>query len=139
MRSAEVAEKAGVNVQTLRYYERRGILAEPDRLDSGYRAYSPDTVRLVRFVKRAQQLGFTLEEVESLLDLAAGGPDSCDAARTLATDKVAELDGKLASLTAMRDSLLQLVDTCGRPKARRNCPLLEAMDSDGEQESPRDG
>ncbi|MGH9075039.1 MAG: MerR family transcriptional regulator, partial [Acidimicrobiales bacterium] len=74
MRSSEVAVAAGVNVQTLRYYERRGLLSEPDRLGSGYRAYGPEAVRVVRFVKRAQALGFSLEEVESLLELAAGGP-----------------------------------------------------------------
>ena len=74
MRSAQVAAEAGVNLQTLRYYERRGLLPEPPRLESGYRAYHPNAVRTVRFVKTAQRLGFTLEEIESLLDLAAGGP-----------------------------------------------------------------
>ena len=68
MRSAQVAAEAGVNVQTLRYYERRGLLAEPDRLDSGYRAYGPEAVRVVLFVKSAQLLGFSLEEIESLLE-----------------------------------------------------------------------
>ncbi|MGC2192748.1 MAG: MerR family transcriptional regulator [Candidatus Dormiibacterota bacterium] len=72
---------AGVNVQTLRYYERRGILPEPERLDSGYRAYGADAVSIVRFVGRARQLGFSLEEIDSLLDLAAGGPRNCEAAR----------------------------------------------------------
>ena len=66
MRSAEVATEAGVNVQTLRYYERRGLLAAPARLPSGYRNYRPETVRIVRFVKQAQQLGFSLEEIETL-------------------------------------------------------------------------
>lgn len=92
MRSAEVAAEAGVNVQTLRYYERRGLLAEPERLDSGYRAYGPEAVRIVRFVKRAQGLGFSLEEVESMLELASGGPASCKAARELAKQKIAQLD-----------------------------------------------
>lgn len=125
MRSSQVAAEAGVNVQTLRYYERRGLLAEPDRLESGYRSYSPDAVRTVRFVKRAQQLGFSLEEIDSLLDLAAGGPDSCKAAKILATEKLAHLEQKIASLTAMRDSLLQLVATCDRSPRRRVCPLID--------------
>ena len=75
MRTAEVAATAGVNVQTLRYYERRGLLPAPERLGSGYRSYTPEAVRVVRFVKRSQQLGFTLDEIGSLLELAAGGPE----------------------------------------------------------------
>jgi DNA-binding transcriptional MerR regulator len=80
------------NVQTLRYYERRGLVPEPARRDSGYRVYGPDAVRIARFVKRAQELGFWLREAETLLGLAAGGPESCDAARELAEEKMAELD-----------------------------------------------
>ncbi|MGH2862056.1 MAG: MerR family transcriptional regulator [Solirubrobacteraceae bacterium] len=130
MRSSELAEQAGVNVQTLRYYERRGLLPEPERLDSGYRAYGADAVRIVRFVRHAQKLGFSLEEIDTLLDLSAGGPASCEAARELATAKVAELDQKLASVTAMRDSLLRLIDTCVLPRDRRECPLLHAIEAD---------
>lgn len=133
MRSSQVAAKAGVNVQTHRYYERRGLLREPDRTDSGYRAYGDDAVRTVRFVKGAQQLGFSLEEIDTLLQLAAGGPDSCDAARELATDKLAHLEAKIASLGAMRDSLRQLVATCGRTRSRRDCPLLDAIENPGNE------
>jgi DNA-binding transcriptional MerR regulator len=130
MRSAQVAAEAGVNLQTLRYYERRGLLPAPPRLESGYRAYEPDAVRTVRFVKTAQRLGFTLVEVESLLDLAAGGPANCEAARVLATEKVAELERKIVNLTTMRDSLLQLIATCERPRARRECRLFDATEHD---------
>ena len=79
--AALIAAQAQVNTQTLRYYERRGLLPEPQRTRSGYRAYTPDAVRVVRFVKRAQQLGFTLDDIEDLLHLSEGGPDSCDEAR----------------------------------------------------------
>ena len=130
MRSAEVATEAGVNVQTLRYYERRGLLASPARRPSGYRDYRPEAVHIVRFVKRAQQLGFTLVEIETLLDLAAGGPAGCDAAQVLASEKIAALDEKLATLVAMRDSLRQLLMTCERPRHRRECPLLSAIADD---------
>src|SRR5919199_6927108 len=98
MRTGEVAAEAGVNVQTLRYYERRGLLPEPARRESGYRVYGPDAVRRVRFIKRAQELGFGLREAESLLALATGGPESCEAARELAETKVAELDRRIADL-----------------------------------------
>jgi Hg(II)-responsive transcriptional regulator len=128
MRSSQVADQAGVNVQTLRYYERRGLLPEPERSRSGYRSYDTQAVRTVRFVKRAQSLGFSLEEIEALLHLAAGGPDSCDAAKELATEKIDELDRKIADLAIMRDSLGQLVATCRRSRSRRLCPLLEAIE-----------
>ncbi|HUB42922.1 MAG TPA: MerR family DNA-binding protein [Streptosporangiaceae bacterium] len=130
MRSSEVASRAGVNVETLRYYERRGILPEPRRSGSGYRTYDAQAVRTVRFIKGAQQLGFSLEEIDSLLDLAAGGPRNCDAARKLATEKVGELEAKIARLSAMRDSLRQLVATCDRSPGKRDCPLLEAIEDD---------
>jgi DNA-binding transcriptional MerR regulator len=132
MRSAELAAAAGVNVQTLRYYERRGLLPEPARLDSGYREWGPESVRIVRFVKRAQRLGFTLEEIRTLLELATGGPDSCELARRLAADKIASLDEKLAILGAMRDSLERLVESCALPGPQRDCPLREAIAGDPE-------
>jgi Hg(II)-responsive transcriptional regulator len=130
MRTGELAAEAGVNVQTLRYYERRGLLPEPARRNSGYRAYGPEAVRIVRFVKRAQELGFGLREAETLLGLAAGGPESCDAARELAEEKMAELDRRIADLRAMRDSLQRLTATCARPRADRDCPLLQAIDNE---------
>lgn len=128
MRTTQVARQAGVNAQTLRYYERRGLLPDPGRTGAGYRTYSPDAVRVIRFIKRAQELGFTLKQIEVLLDLADGGPDNCDTARRLADEKITELDGKIASLIAMRDSLGQLRDTCARPRAARDCELLQSMD-----------
>lgn len=127
MRMSQVARQAGVNPQTLRYYERRGLLRIPDRLNSGYRSYGSDSVGRIRFIKRAQQLGFTLAEVESLLDLASGGPESCDAAHDLATQKIAELDSKLAGLRAMRRSLTRLAETCELPRSERDCPIIESL------------
>jgi DNA-binding transcriptional MerR regulator len=100
------------------------LLPEPERTGAGYRAYSPDAVRVVRFVKRAQELGFTLAEVEELLELADGGPEGCDAARGLATSKIVDLQARIDDLRAMQDALTRLVHTCERPRARRECPLL---------------
>ncbi len=129
MRSSQVAAQAGVNIQTLRYYERRGLLPEPERSGSGYRSYDNQAVRRVRFVKRAQQLGFSLEAIDSLLDLAAGGPKNCDAAKAVASEKLDHLEHKIASLTAMRDSLRRLVATCDLSPNRRDCPLLDAIEN----------
>ncbi|MGH2719098.1 MAG: MerR family DNA-binding protein [Actinomycetota bacterium] len=79
-------------------------------------------------MKRAQQLGFSLEEIDALLDLAVGGPSSCDDARAVASARLAQLEQKIAGLTAMRDSLRQLVATCDRSRSGRLCPLIEALD-----------
>jgi Hg(II)-responsive transcriptional regulator len=127
VRTGEVAASAGVNVQTLRYYERRGLLHEPPRRDSGYRAYTIETVKVVRFIKRAQEVGFTLDEVEMLLHLAEGGPASCDAVKVVAQEKLGDLETRMESLRSMHDSLEQLIATCDRPKRRRECPLIEAL------------
>lgn len=130
MRSSEVAVEAGVNVQTLRYYERRGLVADPPRTGSGYRMYPAEVVGTVRFVKRAQELGFSLDEVAELLHLASGGPADCDSARSLASARIGLLEAKIDDLVRMRDSLAELVSTCERPPADRSCPLLRALKSD---------
>jgi Hg(II)-responsive transcriptional regulator len=130
VRTGQVADQAGVNIQTLRYYERRGLLPPPPRQDSGYRSYGADAVGVVRFIKRAQELGFTLREVEMLLDLADGGPTGCDAVKALADHKLKDLEGKMASLRAMHQSLQRLVATCERPKRQRECPLIESLGRD---------
>ena len=119
-----------MNAQTLRYYERRGLLAEPPRSPAGYRDYPPAAVDMLRFVRRSQELGFTLAEVEESLSLAEGGPQSCDAARALAEAHIAELEHKIADLQRMRASLAALAETRRRPRARRNCPLLGAIGSE---------
>jgi Hg(II)-responsive transcriptional regulator len=127
MRTSELAGRAGVNSETLRYYERRGLLNEPPRTSGGYRDYPDAAVELLRFVKRAQELGFTLDEVEELLHLDSGGPDSCDAARALAEARKADLEARIADLQRMRDSLAGLVTTCDLPRADRHCPLLATI------------
>jgi Hg(II)-responsive transcriptional regulator len=127
VRTSEVAAQAAVNVQTLRYYERRGLVAEPLRSPSGYRAYPPEAVHRVRFIKRAQELGFSLAEVETLLHLAEGGPDSCVRVRTLATEKITEVERRIADLRALRDGLNRLVATCDRPRPDRECPILREL------------
>jgi MerR family transcriptional regulator, mercuric resistance operon regulatory protein len=127
MRTSELADRAGVNRETLRYYERRGLLDTPPRTTGAYRDYPDAAVDLLRFVKRAQELGFTLDEIEELLHLDGGGPDSCDAARALAEARKADLEARIADLQHMRDSLAELVATCDQPRADRSCPLLSAI------------
>ncbi|QGK68710.1 MerR family DNA-binding protein [Allosaccharopolyspora coralli] len=139
MRTGEVAGQAGVNIQTLRYYERRGLLPEPPRRESGYRSYGRDAVDVVRFIKRAQQLGFSLDEVDGLFGLMVGGPDDCAQVEQLALARLAELEDRIADLRAMRDSLEQLVATCHLPRAERHCPLLRALGCDPDRHDTHEG
>lgn len=125
-----------MNAQTLRYYERRGLLAEPVRSPAGYRSYPPQAVRRVRFIKRAQQLGFTLAEVRTLLHLAQGGPDSCDAVREMATEKIADVGRRIADLQNLQAGLTRLVTTCELPRPDRECPILLALDPAGTVAGP---
>ena len=119
-----------MHVETLRYYERRGLLGIPERSPSGYRRYAPDAVRVVKFVKRAKEVGFTLDDVAELLHLAEGGANSCEVARATASSRLEDLDRRIADLTAMRVALDSLIETCERPRERRECPLVEALDHD---------
>lgn len=127
-----MAAQAAVGVETLRYYERRGLLAEPNRSVSGYRSWPPEAVRVVRFVKRAQEVGFTLADIEELLHLAEGGPESCDAVRETAQQRLADLEHRIADLTAMRDALARLAATCDRSPQERECPLLQSLEAECE-------
>ncbi|MFI6263197.1 MerR family transcriptional regulator [Micromonospora sp. NPDC051006] len=107
LRSGQLADAAGVNLQTLRYYERRGLLDSPQRSPGGHRLYPSDTITLLRVIKTAQRLGFTLNEVTDLLDAGrhrhSGQPDTGLQAR--AREKLVEVEQKLADLTVIRDTL----------------------------------
>lgn len=109
LRSGEVAERAGVNIQTLRYYERRGLIAEPRRSLGGQRTYPENTVALLGVIKAAQRLGFTLDEVAELLDTGRRGHPTPDL-REHAVGKLAEIDQKVAHLGTIRDALTQVID-----------------------------
>ena len=113
-----VAAAAGVNVETVRYYQRRGLLEEPIKPPGGYRDYPTEVVKQVRFIKRAQALGFTLEDVAGLLQL--NDTEACAKNRALAARKLALIEKKISELVTMRDALAKLVDQCDRKiKARR--------------------
>jgi len=128
LKTGQVAVKAGVNVQTLRYYERRGLLKEPERRPSGYREYEPDAVRLVRFIKRSQELGFTLKEIEELLRLREDQRARCADVRAAAQAKIEDIERKVENLRAMKRALAVLVNSCTSGGSTRECPILEALD-----------
>lgn len=128
LRTGEVAAQAGVNVQTLRYYERRGLLKEPARRASGYREYPADAVQIIRFIKRAQDLGFTLTEIEELLRLRSDQKASCAEVRAAAQGKIDDIEQKIRHLRAMKRALGVLVTSCRSDGSIRACPILEALD-----------
>ncbi len=128
-----VAARAGVNIQTIRYYERRRLLGAPTRRPSGYRVYAPDAVRRVRFIKGAQGLGFSLDEVSELLRLRDDQKARCAEVRVAAQAKIADIARKLGQLRKMRGALAVLVQSCTTEGSTRLCPILEALD---EAESP---
>jgi DNA-binding transcriptional MerR regulator len=122
LRTGEVAEQAGVNIQTLRYYERRGLLSEPTRTIGGHRLYPPDTVALLGVIKAAQRLGFTLDEVAELIDAGRRRHPAPDL-RQRAIDKIAEINAKIADLDVIRGALSQVVDA--RCDSLTNCTCAD--------------
>lgn len=128
--TGELAARAGVNVQTLRYNERRGLLASPRRSSGNRRLYPPESVRLIRFIKRAQDLGFSLEEVAELIRLRTARGRGRAKVRGLATEKLATVHEKLGRLQAMERALKQLVEACACADGQLVCPILEALDDD---------
>lgn len=123
-----LADDAGVNVETIRYYQRRGLMPEPDRPAHGYRRYGATTVKRVRFIKRAQALGFTLEEIGGLLKLDEA--HACAETRELASHKLQTIETKLADLVAMRKALTALLCQCDAGAMKGNCPIIHALGSD---------
>ncbi len=140
LRTGEVARRAGVHVETLRFYERKGILPEPPRRKSGYREYPPETVELVRFVKRAQQLGFSLREIRELLSLREVPEGARARVQSLVEEKLREIEHKIRHLEAMHRALRELLHACRCTGRSARCPIIESLNgcptcrADGDQE-----
>lgn len=124
----EVAKAAQIGVETVRFYEREGLIAEPPRRPSGYRQYPPDTVRRLRFIRRAKELGFTLKEIGELLDLRVDPAKSCADVRTLANSKVADVEEKMGDLARIKAALEKLSRACRGKGPTSECPILDALD-----------
>lgn len=128
MRIGEVATKSEVSVQTLRYYERRGLLPRQSRMpSSGYRRYSPEAIKRVLFIRRAQDLGFTLDEIGDLLQLWVDSAKSCKAVERRAATTLSRIEDKIYQLEMMRDGLAHYVKACHARNAVEECPLLAAL------------
>jgi MerR family copper efflux transcriptional regulator len=126
----EVAKQAAVNIATLRYYERQGLITRPPRSLSNYRLYSQETVRRVQFIKRAQHLGFSLKEIHELLMLRAAPQAQCGDVRERAFAKIREIEQKVRTLHAMHAILAKLVAACAGQGAITDCPILESLDAE---------
>jgi MerR family copper efflux transcriptional regulator len=129
MTVGKLAKTAGVNIETVRYYEQRGLLPKPSRKESGYRLYSQEDVRRLRFILRAKELGFSLREIQELLELRVDAKTNCDGVREQAEGKISDIEQKIADLERMREVLVKLATACRNRGATDACPVLEALEN----------
>jgi len=126
----QLAKMASVNVQTVRYYERRNLLQPTDRKASGYRVYSDDALRRLRFIKNAQALGFTLREVNDLLNLRVSSVARCGTIQVKAQAKLKQVEAKTRDLLALSRALQSLIRTCRAGQPTDHCPILKRLDKE---------
>lgn len=124
-----VARDAGVNLQTVLYYERRRLLRPAGRSEAGYRLYGPEAAQVIRFVKNAQALGFTLDEIGRLLRLRVDGRGRCASVQRQAAARLALVREKIAGLRAIEKTLKRLLKTCAARGTTGACPILESLES----------
>jgi len=130
MTRGDVAERANVSRETVRYYEKRGLIPKPSRTAAGYRQYTSEHVTRIRFVKRAQELGFTLTEIGELLSLRADPAVDSSEVKQQAKAKVAEVEKKIRNLRRIKEALTSLIASCGGSEPTADCPIIEAMQGD---------
>ena len=124
-----VAKEAGVNAQTVLYYERRGLLPAPSRAFSGYRLFNDDSVRRIRFIKRAKELGFSLKQITALLALQGEQDASCAEVSTMAAGHLEDIGQKIHDLERMRTALVPLANACpGKEGPLKACPILDSLE-----------
>ena len=124
----KLARQARVTVETLRYYEHRGLIAPRQRTPAGYRLYTPETLNRLRFIRRAQLLGFSLDEITDLLSLSDNPAESADKVKRLTEAKIADIDGHLRDLKRMKQALATLAEHCpGNKTTTADCPILAAL------------
>ena len=136
LKIGQLARQGGVNLQTIRYYEREGLLPKAPRLPSGYRMFSEQAVRRLNFIKEAQELGFSLAEIRELLSIQLDPARDSSRVKELARNKIADIETKVRTLQAMRRVLTRLVDACPGCGPSSDCPILESMD---QKDSARKG
>jgi Hg(II)-responsive transcriptional regulator len=131
MQIGAVARQADVGVETIRFYERKGLIDRPPRpKDGGFRAYLPEAVGRIRFIRQAQDLGFSLKEITELLSLRADPSTDCEDVRNQARGKLKEVDRKIARLNQIRAGLKGLIAACPGEGAVQSCSIMEALESE---------
>lgn len=128
---SKVARQAGIATDTVRYYEREGLLEKPARTTSGYRQYSAEAVARLRFIRQAKELGFSLHEIRELLSLRVGAQRSCAEVKARAERKIADVDRRVAQLRRVRKALLKLAAACRGRGPTSQCPILDALEAEG--------
>jgi len=135
----ELAKRGQVNRETVRYYERRRLLPPPSRSMSGYRIFSDEALRRLRFIRHAKALGFSLNEIKELLGLRVNSPIGCDRVRERTQGKIDDIDKKIHDLKKMKGALSDLVTACVRRRRTDECPILGSLEANGwPEQSERD-
>ena len=126
----QVARNAGVGVETVRFYERKGLIEQPPRTGSAFREYPVDAVRRIRFVVHAKELGFTLNEIVGLLSLRSRSAESCDSVKERAEMKIADIEDRIRGLRRMKSTIRRLTQACERREPTAECPIWDVLDEE---------
>lgn len=126
-KTSELANKAGVNKETVRFYEKKGLLSEPVRTEAGYRQFSQKDIERLVFIKNAKELGFSLSEIKELLAIADGDIYKCSDVRQIAESKLDHINNQLKHLNKLKRTLTKLVTECQRAKTIKDCPIIESL------------
>lgn len=126
----EVAKRADVNKETVRYYEKRELIPQPDRRRSGYRIFTHRHINQIKFIKRSQELGFTLSEIQELLELRMDEDTTCSEIKSEAQEKYQDVVKKIEDLVRMKETLVDLIDSCSGEGPKGDCPILGALEGE---------
>lgn len=123
----QVAKRAGVGVETVRFYEREGLLEEPDRKDSGYRQYGQEVIARLCFIRKAKELGFTLKEIKELLSIRLDPTTTCADVRERAEAKIVDIENRISTLERLRQALVRVTGSCQGNGPTNQCPILDSL------------
>ena len=127
----QVAKQSGVSVETVRYYEKEGLLEVPERKESGYRQFKGDAIARLSFIQQAKKLGFSLKDIGELLSIKSDANTVCNDVKQLSQEKLVNIENKIKMLQRMRKSLKKLIDVCPGQAPINDCPILDALQKKG--------
>lgn len=129
LKIGQVAKRAGISIEAIRFYEKQGLLEKPPRSKSGYRRYCPETIARIKFIKRAKELGFSLKEISELLSLRVAPDTTCSMVKDRAGTKIRDIENKIENLKKIRDALVKLVSSCRGTGSTSQCPILDFLET----------